>query len=261
MGIGMWLIIAAVSGIAGNRADAALFMGIKYLANRFQQGDIPQNQELQIAAARSFFNAQISFISECRKEINNQRTGGLNSNTSISEDLEWLKRKEKQLKTDLKNLEGGNLSITPITHTEDIQSLLVSDEVSSEANIQAIREKISHLVRQENPPEFYLTKVEQNQTGLFEVMCSNFAIEINNNQKLSNILQTLIIKEINNKLQENKLTLENIVTTLENFVHSQKDYQDKKRDKPQKILFKNENWTVDNVNQAEKIKIINKDND
>ncbi|MBD2501581.1 hypothetical protein [Anabaena azotica] len=218
-----WFLLAALSGIVGNRTDQ-LFTegaskGFKTIVNYFQQGNVPNNQELQKATTRAFLLAQQSIVSDCRQELESQRSSSVRVAVS-SQDREWIYEKERQLKRDLKQLNQEQLSITPISSPQEIQDLLLLGDDLSKNSINSVRERLKLSIRQDNPPLFYLQKVEQIETGLFERMCAFFADEIRNKPVLVNVLQTFLLRQINNNLsnlQITQLTVQDLEDTFRDF--------------------------------------------
>ncbi|MGK7874342.1 MAG: hypothetical protein AB4426_13830 [Xenococcaceae cyanobacterium] len=222
-----WILLAALSGIVGNRADMVLDQacgkGFKALINRFKQGDEPSDRNLQKAVRRSFLLAQQSIASECRAELigNSPRYYGLSGVEVYPEahkaEILWLDGKLQQLKDELKQLEKAALVETPIASLEEIESLLTPEGALAGDRIQGVRETLIAAVGQEGAVPSYQAKLEQEGVGLFERMCAYFAFEIKNNSVINNILQGQLLTQINANLrglQVQQLTVQDLEDSL-----------------------------------------------
>ena len=201
-----FLLVAAMSGVVGNKADKAIDLAIgktlQAFTNRHQPGDESVYSELQKATCRSFLLAQQSIASECLKELT---TGRMQFDYAVlpghEADFGWLQQKLKRVEKELKQVEQGKVVDVPIALGE-IQPLLTPEGALAVNSMQAVREKLIAAVRDQGTVPYYQSKVEDSQAGLFEQMRRHFAAEILHNAVLNNFFQGQLLTQINANLQE-----------------------------------------------------------
>ncbi|MBW4458777.1 MAG: hypothetical protein KME47_00770 [Nodosilinea sp. WJT8-NPBG4] len=200
-----WLAATVLSGIVGNRADAefvrAYSTGWQRATRRLSAPELSAaNNELATAVNRAFLWAQQSLVQECLHEF----TGGTYqegfSDYAVlpghDAEVTWLIGKAKQLQTDLKQLEQGNLKPFPTTDLSALEGLLQSQDTQT-----LLREQLVAVVQQEQPPTSYIERAVVSSTGLLPRLAAYFELELKANQKVQNWFQSELLMQINAQLQ------------------------------------------------------------
>ncbi|MEQ8538160.1 MAG: hypothetical protein RIB93_12020 [Coleofasciculus sp. D1-CHI-01] len=117
-------------------------------------------------------------------------------------------------KADLQKLEKGQFGELAVTPVVDIDSLLTPDGALVGDTIQVVRQQLKVILQQENAIAYYQTKAVTPQVGLFERMCACFAVEMQNNPVLRDIVQGQLLTQINANLKTQQVTVEDIEASL-----------------------------------------------
>jgi hypothetical protein len=209
-----WVFLAVLGGIVGNRADWAVSKafgtGLKAFANHLKQGNQYVNQDLEKAIYRCFLLALQSAASECLEQL----TGGMKYRgvyqclPEHQSDVQWLDQRLKQLAKELEQVERSKqvqISLESITEIEML--LLPSGELNQSLALDVRQRLVDLALKDPSVPASYREKVEN---SLFERICAYFAFEIKHNQVVRDIFQSQLLVQINQNLQEQQLTLEDI---------------------------------------------------
>ncbi|MEQ8382126.1 MAG: ATP-binding protein [Coleofasciculus sp. A1-SPW-01] len=216
-----WILAAALSGIVGNKADVGLDTlgkGLKGMINRLKSGDAPMHQEIQMAVGRAFLLAQQSLVEDCLSEL----MGGKEYKNSwdcppqYKNEITWLNQKLKRLKADLQKLEKGQFGELAVTPVADIDSLLTPDGALVGDTLGVVRQQLMVVLQQENAIALYQTKAVTPQVGLFERMCAYFAVEMQHNPVLREMIQGQLLTQINANLKTQQVTVKDLTHSLQN---------------------------------------------
>lgn len=211
-GLGGFVFVAALSGIIGNKADLGLDTLIRMM-NRLKPGETPT---IQTAVGRAFLLAQQSLVEECLREL----MGGKEYKNSwdcppqYKHEITWLNQKLKRLKADLQKLELGEFNELAVTPVADIDSLLTPDGALVGDTVQVVRQQLKVILQQENAIALYQKVAVTPQVGLFERMCAYFALEMQQNPVLREMIQGQLLTQINANLNSQQVTVEDIETSL-----------------------------------------------
>lgn len=199
-----WILAAALSGIVGNKADVGLDTlgkGLKGMINRLKPGDAPMHQEIQMAVGRAFLLAQQSLVEDCRRELIGENKSIWDCPPQYKNEITWLNQKLKRLKADLQKLEKGEFGELAVTPVADIDSLLTPDGALVGDTLGVVRQQLMVVLQQENAIALYQTKAVTPQVGLFERMCAYFAVEMQQNRVLREMIQGQLLTQINANLK------------------------------------------------------------
>lgn len=200
-----WLMVSALSGVVGNRADAGLKSAYKIIVERLKKGGKPLNQDIQKAVQRSYLQALQEICRECFDELNEDKE----ENAYASD---WLERKIKSLEAQLKEVENLEYKEAPIEQFQEIALLLSPEGKLVQDKIKALREKIFDAAEVEGgAPVFFRKKVK---SSLFEYMCGFFASEIKTNPKVHDIFVTRLLVNMDLALEGMQLTVERLEAAL-----------------------------------------------
>lgn len=211
-----WILAAALSGIVGNKADVGLDTlgkGLKGMINRLKPGETPT---IQRAVGRAFLLAQQSLVEDCLRELTGENKSIWDCPPQYKNEVSWLNQKLKRLKADLQKLEKGQFGELSITPVADIDSLLTPDGALVGDTVQVVRQQLKVILQQEKAIALYQTKAVTPQVGLFERMCACFAVEMQQNPVLRDIVQGQLLTQINANLKTQQVTVEDIETSLTN---------------------------------------------
>jgi len=209
-----WILAAALSGIVGNKADVGLDTlgkGLKGMINRLKPGETPT---IQMAVGRAYLLAQQSLVEDCLRELTGENKSIWDCPPQYKNEVSWLNQKLKRLKADLQKLEKGDFGELAATPVADIDSLLTPDGALVGDTVQVVRQQLMVVLQQENAIALYQTKAVTPQVGLFERMCACFAVEMQNNPVLREIIQGQLLTQINANLKRQQVTVEDIETSL-----------------------------------------------
>ena len=199
-----FLLETVVGGIIGNRVDAGFVKGFSPAWERVLQGlNAPDLQatrdELAMAVSRAFLWAQQSLVQECLNEVAQNLDGGFSQPIALpgyEAAVDWLNRKDHQLRTDLKRLEKGQLSTLATADTTSLGNLLQSQDVAT-----AFSQQLKTVLVQEQAPEIYVSRATASGTGLIARLAAYFEFELQTNQTVQNWFQTQLLLQINRQLQ------------------------------------------------------------
>jgi hypothetical protein len=209
-----WVFLAVLGGIVGNRADWAVSKafgtGLKAFANHLKQGNQYVNQDLEKAIYRCFLLALQSTASECLEQL----TGGIKYRgvyqclPEHQSDVQWLDQRLKQLAKELEQVERSKQEQISLESIAEIESLLLPSGELNQNLVLDVRQRLVELaLKDSSTPASYREKVEN---SLLERICAYFAFEIKHNQVVRDIFQSQLLVQINQNLQEQQLTLEDI---------------------------------------------------
>jgi vacuolar-type H+-ATPase subunit I/STV1 len=199
------LLINALSGIVGNRADVAVTSAWQAIVDRLKKEGKPINHDLQRAVLRSFILALKTLCDDCINELETQKN-------KATEDIRWLKQKRRGLDEKLKSIEKAEYVEPSLESLKEIELLVLPDGSLAQDRISTVRSKlIETAIGDGEPPQCYKEKVEKQ---LFELMCIFFSDEIKGDQRVRNILEGQLLAQIDVRLQGQQLTIERIETAL-----------------------------------------------
>ncbi|MEQ9553441.1 MAG: hypothetical protein RIM23_27945 [Coleofasciculus sp. G3-WIS-01] len=207
-GLGGFVFVAALSGIIGNKADLGLDTLIRMM-NRLKPGETPT---IQRAVGRAFLLAQQSLVEDCRSELIGENKSIWDCPPQYKNEVSWLDHKLKRLKADLQKLEKGEFGELAATPVADIDSLLTSDGAGD--TVQVVRQQLKVILQQEHAIALYQKVAVTPQVGLFERMCACFAVEMQQNPVLREMIQGQLLTQINSNLKRQQVTVEDIETSL-----------------------------------------------
>ena len=158
-----YLLKVAFDGIVGTQAnDAVKHLCLNGVKNLSRNGKIV-NYDLEKALKRSFLKAQQQIASECHKElVEPSRRASKGLVIYLPQDrpyLEWLDKKNKQLKSELKQVNKETApSGIPIEGLEEIELLLSSRNESSENRFQEVENKLREVALKDCEVTLYQAK-------------------------------------------------------------------------------------------------------
>jgi len=199
------LLANALSGIVGNRADAAVTSAWQAIVGSLKKGGKLVNHDLQRAILRSFILALRTICDDCINELKAERE-------VAPEDIRWLEEKRRSLDEELKRAEKAEYVEPPFQAFDEIQLLLLPDGSLAQERLQALKAALVRTaIGESEPPRCYKDKCDQ---LLFELMSAYFADQIKHNQAVRNVLEGQLLSEIKVRLQEQQLTVERILESL-----------------------------------------------
>lgn len=199
------LLVNALSGVVGNRADAAVTTAWKAIFERIKKGGKPVNLDLQRAVLRSFILALKTVCDDCINELKTKKK-------EYAKDIGWLEQKGRSLDEELKRTEKADYVEPSLDSLNEIELLLLPNGTLAKERIQKVKAKlINAATRDGELPGCYKEKTEKE---LFQRMCAYFAFEIKNNQVIHNIVEGQLLAQIDLRLQGQQLTVERIETSL-----------------------------------------------
>lgn len=102
------LLSSALSGVVGNRSDAAVYKCWNVINNRLREGrGKPINHDLQRAVVRSYMNALIVICAECVEELKKNKKENKN-------EIQWLEDKTTELNKKIKEIEKSEDVVSSI---------------------------------------------------------------------------------------------------------------------------------------------------
>jgi len=215
-----YLLKVAFDGIVGAQANDALkhlcLKGVKKLS---QNGKIV-NYDLEKALKRSFLKAQQQIASECHKElVEPSRRASKALLIYLPQDrpyLEWLKKKIKQLKSELKQVNKETApSGIPIEGLDEIELLLSSRNESSQNRFQEVENKLLEVALKDCDVTLYKDKLREN---LFSLVSAYFAEEIKDNEKVFQIFTAQSLTRNDTQTAETHALIEQLKALLEEIV-------------------------------------------
>jgi len=197
------ILASALSGIIGNRADAAVSAAFKTLVERIRKGGKPVNHDLEKLVFRSFILALRYICKECLKELKPKEQ---------PEAARWLRDKKASLEDQLKKVDKVEYLDPPNEVLSEIELLLTPEGELSKGRIQAVKGKLIEAATKDGePPSCYERKMHE---GLFERMCAYFAFELKYNEVVRSIFEEQLLAQIAVKLQGQQVTVEHIEGSL-----------------------------------------------
>jgi len=203
------LLSSALSGVVGNRADAAVFNAWRFIGKRLRENnDKPINHDLQRAVVRSYINALNVICDECLEELKKNKK-------EYKTEIQFLEDKKIELNRKLKEIEKAEYVVSPLEELNEIELLLTSEGTLAREQIEIIKEKlIIASIGSDNIPACFREKIEKPNAGLFELMSLFFAKEIKQNQVVRNIFEGQLLSKIDVKLNGQILTVDLIEKSL-----------------------------------------------
>lgn len=203
------LLVNALSGIVGNRADAAVTAAWQAILDRLEKGGKPVNHDLQRSVLRSFILALRTICDDCVRELQTKKK-------EHNKDIGWIEQKRRSLDKELKDIEKVAYIEPSLESLSEIQLLVLPDGSLAQDKINAVRSKlIDAAIRDGEPPRCFTEKVEN---VLFERMCAYFAQEIKTNERVRNIFEGQLLSQIDVRLQGQELKLDHIIKSLRSMV-------------------------------------------
>ena len=204
----------------GAQANHALkhlcLKGVKKLS---QNGKIV-NYDLEKALKRSFVKAQQQIASECHKElVEPSRRASKALPIYLPQDrpyLKWLDKKNKQLKSELKQVNKETApSGIPIEGLDEIELLLTSRNESSQNRFQEVENKLLEVALKDCDVTLYKAKLTEN---LFTLVSACFAEEIKDNEKVFQIFTEQTLTRNDTQTAETHALMEQLKALLEEIV-------------------------------------------
>ena len=214
------LLKVAFDGIVGDQANDALkHLCVKGIRTLSQNGKIV-NYDLEKALKRSFLKAQQQIASECHKElVEPSRRASKAVLIYLPQDrpyLEWLDKKNNQLKFELKqvNKEPAPSGI-PIEGLDEIELLLTSRSESSQNRFQEVENKLLEVALKDCEVTLYETKLTEK---LFSLVSAYFAEQIKDNEKVLQIFTAQSLTPNDTQTAETHALMEQLKALVEEIV-------------------------------------------
>lgn len=222
-GLLSWILTTAVSGIIGNRVDAAFVEGRKNNAQRLSglvKGiEVPGNQDFQLAIYKAFTLSQIRLVEECLSELTGGTYGGVSPHIVLEPDNEqevkWLIAELRNLKGRRNQIEQGVVYSSLPIKLPDIQELINLD--TTEASFR-FRDAVTGYIEHTSESPLYKAKAISPEKGLFEYICAFFSNEIRTNSAVQSVFQQQLLQHINSQLislRTDIISIEDIETALQ----------------------------------------------
>ena len=217
-----YLLKVAFDGIVGTQANQAVkHLWLKGIRSFSQNGKIV-NYDLEKALKRSFLKAQQQIASECHKElVEPSRRASQPLVIYLPQDrpyLEWLDKKIKQLKTELKQVNKETApSGIPIEGLDEIELLLTSRNESSQNRFHEVENKLLEVALKDCDVTLYQAKLTEK---LFSLGSAYFAEEIKDNQKVFQIFTAQTLTRNDTQTAETHALIEQLKALLEEIVEN-----------------------------------------
>ncbi|MEG4346560.1 HEAT repeat domain-containing protein [Microcoleus sp. A003_D6] len=214
------LLKVAFDGIVGTQAnDAVMHLCLKGINKLSRNGKVV-NHDLEKALKRSFLKAQQQIASECYKElVEPSRRASKGIVIYLPQDrpyLEWLDKKIKQLKSELKQVNKETVpSGIPIEGLDEIELLLSSRHELSQNRFQEVENKLLEIALQDCDVTLYQAKSKEN---LFSLVSAYFAEEIKDNEKVFHIFTAQSLTRNDTQTAETHALMEQLKALLEEIV-------------------------------------------
>ena len=221
-GILGYILKVAFDGIVGTQANHALkHLYVKGI-RRFSQNGKIVNYDLEKALKRSFLKAQQQIASECHKElVEPSRRASKGLLIYLPQDrpyLEWLDKKNNQLKSELKQVNKETApSGIPIEGLDEIELLLSSRNESSQNRFQEVENELLEVALKDCHIPLYKDKLTEN---LFSLVSAYFAEEIKNNEKVFQIFTAQTLTRNDTQTAETHALMEQLKALLEEIVEN-----------------------------------------
>src|SRR4028119_2522507 len=218
-----YLLKVAFDGIVGTQANQAVkHLWLKGIKSFSQNGKIV-NYDLEKALKRSFLKAQQQIASECHKElVEPSRRASQPLVIYLPQDrpyLEWLDKKIKQLKSELKQVNKETApSGIPIEGLDEIELLLTSSRNESSQNrFQEVENKLLEVALKDCDVTLYKAKLTEK---LFSLVSAYFAEEIKDNEKVFQIFTAQTLTRNDTQTAETHALIEQLKALLEEIVEN-----------------------------------------
>jgi len=217
-----YLLKVAFDGIVGTQAnDAVKHLCLKGVKKLSQNGKIV-NYDLEKALKHSFLKAQQQIASECYEElVEPSRRASKGLLIYLPQDrpyLEWLDKKNKQLKSELKQVNKETApSGIPIEGLDEIELLLTSRDESSQNRFHEVENKLLEVALKDCEVTLYETKLTEN---LFSLVSAYFAEEIKDNEKVFQIFTAQTLTRNDTQTAETHALMEQLKALLEEIVEN-----------------------------------------
>jgi len=199
------LLVDALSGIVGNRADAAVNTAWHAIVEGLKKGGKPVNHDLKRAVVRSFILALNTICDDCINEMKAKKR-------EYAEDIHWLEEKRKSLNEELKQTDKAEDFEPSLESFEEIELLVLPDGSIAHDRMNSVKAKLIDAATRDGVlTRCYKEKVEKE---LFELMCAYFAEEIKTNARVRNIFEGQLLSQIDVRLQGQQLIVERIEASL-----------------------------------------------
>jgi len=215
-----YLLKVAFDGIVGTQANHAVkHLCVKGIIRLSQNGKIV-NYDLEKALKRSFLKAQQQIASECHEElVEPSRRASKALPIYLPQDrpyLEWLDKKNKQLKSELKQVNKETApSGIPIEGLDEIELLLTSRNESSQNRFQEVENKLREVALKDCDVTLYKAKSTEK---LFSLVSAYFAEEIKDNEKVFQIFTAQTLTRNDTQTAESHALMEQLKALLEEIV-------------------------------------------
>ena len=197
------IISHALSGVVGNTADRAVLNAYRALREKINENKAV-NHDLQKMVFRSFIRALSSICDECYEKL--EKT---NDN---KKDMDWLKKKKKELKEKLEKSDNMEYIETPVESLQEIESFILPTGELNQEKLKKVKEKLNEMaITGRAIPECYKEEIEKT---LFERMCAYFIDEFKKNENARHIFEGQILALIHVELGGQKLTLDIMLKSL-----------------------------------------------
>lgn len=201
------LLASALSGIVGNRADAAVKSVWKAIVENLKKGETLVNYDLQRTVQRSYTLAIKSICEECLSEMKTKKRH--------SKDINWLENEQRSLDEELKKIEKAEYIEPYLESLREVEMLLTPEGELVMDRLQKVKSKLIQVAMRDSEngeiPECYKEKVEET---LFERICGYFAFEIKHNQNVRNIFEGQLLSKIDVELEGHRVTIDRIEAQL-----------------------------------------------
>ncbi|MEG4849694.1 NACHT domain-containing protein [Microcoleus sp. B5-D4] len=216
------LLKVAFDGIVGAQANDALKHLCLKVVNKLSRNGKIVNHDLEKALKRSFLKAQQQIASECYKElVEPSRRASRGIVIYLPQDrpyLEWLDKKNKQLESELKQVNKETApSGIPIEGLDEIELLLSSRHDLSPNRFQEVENKLLQIALKDCDVTLYQAKLKEN---LFSLVSAYFAEEIKDNEKVFPIFTAQSLTRNDTQTAETHALMEQLKALLEEIVEN-----------------------------------------
>ncbi|MEG4965186.1 HEAT repeat domain-containing protein [Microcoleus sp. B6-A1] len=216
------LLKVAFDGIVGAQANDALKHLCLKVVNKLSRNGKIVNHDLEKALKHSFLKAQQQIASECYKElVEPSRRASKALLIYLPQDrpyLEWLDKKNKQLKSELNQVnEETAPSGIPIEGLDEIELLLSSRHELSQNRFQEVQDKLLEVALKDCEVTLYQAKLTEN---LFSLVSAYFAEVIKDNEKVFQIFTAQSLTRNDTQTAETHAFIEQLKALLEEIVEN-----------------------------------------
>ncbi|MBI4826344.1 MAG: hypothetical protein HY807_07985 [Nitrospirae bacterium] len=203
------LLSSALSGVVGNRTDAAVYSAWRVIGKRLREGGRPINHDLQRAVIRSYISALITICNECLAELRENKK-------RHEKEIRWFEDKITVSENKIKELEKSTeYVVPPLESFSEIELLLTPEGALARERIETIKGKlIQASIDSDGIPPCFKGKIEKPNAGLFELMSLFFAREIKQNEVVRNIFEGQLLAKMDIELQGHRLTIDLLEVSL-----------------------------------------------